>query len=143
MAGHRGESGHELLPHTADVVVSAWGPTAELCFAEAVRGLVACFADVRHPSPDRAVPFNCEPAADSELLVQLLEEVIYLVDVHEVVPVRAAVARTAEGGLVGEFGVVALSSVDLVGPAPKAISRHGLRFAQGGAGWQCAVIVDV
>jgi SHS2 domain-containing protein len=143
MAGHRGESGHELLPHTADVVVSAWGPTAERCYAEAVRGLVACFADVRHARPDRAVPFNCDPGADSELLVQLLEEVIYLVDVHDVVPVLAAVARTPHGGLVGEFGVVTLSSVDLIGPAPKAISRHGLRFARDGGGWRCAAVVDV
>lgn len=143
MDGHWGESGHELLPHTADVVVSAWGPTAERCYAEAVRGLVACFADVRHARPDRAVPFNCEPGPDSELLVQLLEEVIYLVDAHDIVPVGAAVARTREGGLVGELDVVALSSVSLIGAAPKAISRHGLRFARDGAGWRCAAVVDV
>jgi hypothetical protein len=41
-------------------------------------------------------------------------------DKDDVVPVRAVVARTPEGGLVGKFGVAALSSVDLVGPTPKA-----------------------
>jgi SHS2 domain-containing protein len=138
-----GESGHELLPHTADVVVAAWGPTAELCFTEAVRGLVACFADVGSARAGRTLPFRCEPGTDTELLIQLLEEVIYLLDVHEVVPVRAKVSRTREGGISGEFAVVELSSVGLVGAAPKAISRHGLRFVHDGAGWRCTVVVDV
>jgi SHS2 domain-containing protein len=75
--------------------------------------------------------------------VELLEEVIYLADVQDVVPVRTAVARTRSGGLAGVLGVAPLSSVDLAGPAPKAISRHGLRFEEGDAGWACAVVVDV
>jgi SHS2 domain-containing protein len=48
------------------------------------------------------------PAQTAKLLVQLLEEVIYPVDVHEVVPVQAKVSRTREGGLCGEFGVAKL-----------------------------------
>jgi protein archease len=143
MADRTRESGYELLPHTADVVVSAWAPTAERCLTEAVRGLVACFADVRHARSDRAVAFTCDPGPESELLVELLEEVIYLVDAHDVVPVQTAVASTAEGGLVGEFGVAPLTGVDLAGPAPKAISRHGLRFERHDGTWRCSVVVDV
>ena len=137
------DSGYELLPHTADVMISAWGRTAERCLEEAVRGLVASFADVGHVRPDKAVSFACGPGPDSELLVEVLEEVIYLADVQDVAPVHTAVAHTADGGLIGVFSVAPLSSVDLTGPAPKAISRYDLRFEAGDAGWTCNVVVDV
>jgi SHS2 domain-containing protein len=100
-----GRSGYQLLPHTADVMVSAWAPTVEGCLAEAVRGMVSCFADIRTVRPERLVAFVCDAGPASELLAQVLEEAIYLVDAQDVVPVQVAVARTGDGGLVGEFGV--------------------------------------
>jgi SHS2 domain-containing protein len=141
--GSMASSGHRLLSHTADVRVSAWAPTVEDCLAEAVRGLVSCFAEVQAAHPQRLVAFACEPAPESELLVELLEEAIYVIDAHDAVPVQVAVARTAEGGLVGEFAVADRADVALVGPAPKAVTRHDLRFAQDGSVWRCEVLVDV
>jgi SHS2 domain-containing protein len=136
-------SGHRLLPHTADVIVSAWAPTLEGCLAEAVRGLVSCFADVRTTPPQRMVAFSCDPGPDSELLVELLEEAIYLIDAQDVVPVQVAVARTGGGGLVGEFAVAARSDVALAGPVPKAVTRHDLRLEREDSMWRCEVVIDV
>ncbi|MET7395998.1 archease [Dactylosporangium sp. NPDC005572] len=136
-------AGYELLPHTADVMLTAWAPTAEECIEAAVRALVACFADVRAVGPARLVGFACEPAPDDELLVEVLEEAIYLLDTEDVVPVQVALARTARGGLAGDFGVIARSDVPLVGPLPKAVTRHGLRFARHGGLWRCAAVIDV
>ncbi len=141
--GSMAVSGHRLLSHTADVRVCAWGPTVEDCLAEAVRGLVSCFAEVRAAEPQRLVAFACDPAPESELLVELLEEAIYVIDAHDAVPVQAAVERTAEGGLVGEFAVAERADVAPVGPVPKAVTRHGLRFGQDGPTWRCEVLVDV
>lgn len=143
MTARERQSGYMLLPHTADVMVSAWGPTAETCLAESVRGMIACFADTRASRPDRTIAFVCDPGPDSELLVELLEEVIFLIDAHDVVPVQVAIARTTEGGLVGEFGVTPLSAVELIGSAPKAVTRHGLRFERLGPTWRSTVVVDV
>jgi SHS2 domain-containing protein len=142
MSGGRA-SGFELLPHTADVMLSAWAPTSEGCLAEAVRALVACFADVRGVRPVRLVGFACDPAPNDELLVEVLEEVIYLLDTEDAVPVQAAVARTAQGGLVGDFGIVARSDVSVVGPLPKGVTRHGLRFESHRGLWRCQVVIDV
>ncbi|MGI5240454.1 archease [Dactylosporangium sp. CA-139066] len=136
-------AGYELLPHTADVMLTAWAPTAEECITEAVRALAACFADVRTACPSRTVAFACEPAPDDELLVQVLEEAIYLLDTEDVVAVQMSAVRTAQGGLVGDFGVVARSDVALVGPLPKAVTRHGLRFARQGELWHCRAVIDV
>jgi SHS2 domain-containing protein len=138
-----GRSGYRLQPHTADVIVSAWAPTVEGCLAQAVRGLVSCFADIRTARPERLVAFICDPGPDSELLVQVLEEAIYLADAQDVVPVQVAVARTGDGGLVGEFGVAARSDVALVGPAPKAVTRHELRLERDDSTWRCQVVIDV
>jgi SHS2 domain-containing protein len=143
MAGAQ-RSGYRLLPHTADVMVSAWAPTVEGCLAQAVRGLVSCFADIRTVRPERLVAFVCDPGPDSELLVQVLEEAIYLADAHDVVPVQVALARTGDGGLVGEFGVAARSVVALAGPAPKAVTRHELRLERDDdSTWRCQVVIDV
>jgi SHS2 domain-containing protein len=139
----RPASGYRLLPHTADVMISAWAPTVEGCLARAVRGLVSCFADVAQLRPKHMVAFACAPASESELLVELLDEAIYVVDALDVVPVQVGVARTEDGGLVGEFGVVARADVTVVGPAPKAVTRHGLRFEQEDSIWRCQVVVDV
>jgi protein archease len=136
-------SGYRLLPHTADVMVSAWAPKVEDCLAQAVRGLVSCFAEIRAARPQWLVPFACDPAPDSELLVELLEEAIYVIDAHDAIPVQVAVARSADGGLVGEFGVADRADVELIGPTPKAVTRHNLRFARDGSTWRCDVIVDV
>lgn len=135
--------GYELLPHTADVMISAWGSTVEDCLAEAVRGLVALVADVRAARPQRLVGFACDPAPESELLVELLDEVIFWLDTEDVVPAAVALARTTEGGLVGEFGVVPLAEVPVVGAAPKAVTRHGLRWEHTDGQFRCQVVIDV
>jgi SHS2 domain-containing protein len=136
-------SGYELLPHTADVLLSVWAPTMEGCLVEAVRAMVAAFAEVREVRPVRMVGFTCDPAPAAELLVAVLEEAIYLIDTEDVVPVVVAVARGGEGGLVGQFGVADRGEVPIVGPAPKAVTRHGLGLAPAGECWRGEVVIDV
>jgi SHS2 domain-containing protein len=139
-------AGHRLLPHTADLTVEAWAPTREECLAEAVHGLVASFADTAGAEaarPGRRVPFACPPESDTELLVRVLDEVIYLLDVRDVVPVRVALMSAPGGGLTGHVDVVDRAAVRPVGPAPKAVTRHGLRLAPDAGVWRCTVTVDV
>jgi len=132
-----------MLPHTADVIVSAWAPTAEGCIGEAVRGLVATFVDVTGLAAGSSVPVSFEPAPDAEALVLVLEEVVYLLDTRQVVPVRVELSRTPDGGLQGRWWVVPARSGRPVGSVPKAITRHGLRFGRDNGLWRCAVTVDV
>lgn len=142
-SGAASVSGYRLLPHAAHVMVSAWAPTVEGCLAQAVRAAVSSFATVRTTRPQRMVAFACDPGPEPQLLVDLLEEAIYVMDAYDAVPVQVAVARTGDGGLVGEFGVAARSDVEQVGPPPRAVSRHGLRFARDDETWRCQVAIDV
>ncbi len=135
--------GYRLLPHTADVMVEAWAPTREACLAEVVRGLVGVFADTAGAVAVRSVALGLEPASDEELLVRLLEEVIYLVEVDGLVPVDVAVGLEPDGGLAGRLEVVPLEPAMVIGPAPKAIAWSELEFARQGTGWTCRATVDV
>jgi SHS2 domain-containing protein len=108
-----------------------------------VGGLVGSFADTAGVSASRSVVFTLDPAGDEELLVRLLEEVIYLVDVDGIVPVDAHVEAAAGGGLRGRFDVASLAADMVIGPAPKAVAWHELSFGQQGSGWRCRVTIDV
>jgi SHS2 domain-containing protein len=136
-------SGHRLLPHTADVIVEAWGPTRDACLREAVMGLVEVFADVDGVAAPDSVPLSFPQAPGEELLVGLLEEVLYLLDAEGRVPVDVSLTSAADGGLGGAFRVVSAAAVEQRGAVPKAITRHGLEFGQDAGVWRCRATVDV
>lgn len=137
-------SGYRLLPHTADLVLAAAGPTREGCLEQAVRGLVASFAETV-PATRAAETVMCvlHPDSDGDLLVQALEEVLYLADARGLVPVAVTVRSQDQGEVTMELGVVPLSRVTAVGQAPKGISRHALSFNAADDGWRCRAIIDV
>lgn len=110
---------------------------------EAVRALTALFAEVPDVPALRSVPFVLDPETDRELLVLLLEEVLYLVEVMGAIPFRCEVQATEDGGIAGFFEVVDVSAVRLKGSVPKAVTRHDLVFEPRDAHWYCRVIVDV
>ncbi len=105
------------------------------------------FADTAGVVASRSVAFMLGQAGDEELLVRLLEEVIYLVEVAGVVPVDVRVQLTPDGGLHGRLGVAPLEAAIVIGPAPKAVAWHELSFAPrgpaGGAGSRWTFEADV
>lgn len=135
--------GHAVRPHTADVRIEAWGADAGACCEEAVAALVATFADVTAAPPGVPAPFDVGPAADAELLVLLLEQVLFELDAHGLVPRAARVERRPGGHLAGSLSMVPAGTVAPVGAVPKGVSREGLAFGPAGGRWRCAATVDV
>lgn len=134
--------GHRAVPHTADTRLEAWAPTRDECIAEAVLGLVESFADVSGARPDRCVTVSVPEGPAEDMLLTVLDEVIYQLDVHGDVPVDVEI-DAAEEGLGLRLAVAGAEAVEPVGAAPKGVSLHGLRFNVGPAGWACTVMVDV
>ncbi|MER7893115.1 archease [Micromonospora sp. NPDC094482] len=135
--------GHRRVPHTADVRIEAWAPTRAACVAEAVTGLVETFADTAgaRPGPERD---HQVPAADDEdLLVSVLDEMIYRMETADELPVTTEVADDPAGGLLVRWRMTQTDAVELIGAVPKAVALHELRFGPDDAGWSCAVTVDV
>lgn len=139
-------AGHRILPHTADLVLEAWAPAKGECIAHAVRALVGSFADVRAAIPRESVTLTVEEATDEDLLVRILNDVIYQLEVHGRLPVDISVelrpADGARGQAAVRFAAVPAQEADLVGAIPKAVSLHELRFARDGGLWRCHVTVD-
>ena len=137
------ERGHRSLPHTADIRIEAWGPTREACLAEAVTALVDSFADRSGAArPTRTVQAELTAETDEDALVAVLDEVIYLLDTEDAVPLDAEIEPVA-GGVRLRMRVLSRHDVELTGAAPKAVALHALHLRTDGRRWSCAATIDV
>lgn len=136
------DRGHRFAPHTADIRIEAWAPTREECLAEAVTGLVASFAEVGGATPDSVVTAKVASDSDTDLLVSVLDEVIYLLDTRGAIPVGAELVP-GPAGVGVRFHLTPADRVPLVGPVPKAVTLHEPRLGQTPRGWSCSVTIDV
>jgi SHS2 domain-containing protein len=80
---------------------------------------------------------------DEDLLVELLEEIVFQLDAHGTVPVDITLEETGSGGLAVDFDRAPVEDVVVVGPAPKGVSRSELAIGPEGGGWHCRAVVDV
>lgn len=134
-----GERGHRNVPHTADTRIEAWAPTREVCHAEAVAGLVASFVDTTGARPVRTATVDLTADSDADTLVEVLDEVIYLLDTQGEVPIDTEIGP----GPTMRLRLTPLAGVRATGAAPKAVTLHDLRFERTDGGWFCAVTIDV
>jgi protein archease len=136
--------GHRTVPHTADLRIEAWGPTREDCIAEAVRGLVDSFADIRASGYQQVGERHLASGSDADLVAAAIDEVIYRLDARGEIPAAVEVSRARDGGIDLKLFTVQANTAQIIGAAPKAASMSGLTCAANPAGqWSCAVTVDV
>jgi len=136
--------GHRAVPHAADVRIEAWAPTREECLAEAARGLAGSFAVVAAARPRRTAERHFIAGSDADLLVAIIEEVIYRLDTDGEIPVTVDVRSAPDGGVVLSMQLADIGEAKISGAAPKAVSLHDLRCAPGPAGrWSCGITIDV
>jgi SHS2 domain-containing protein len=158
--------GFELLEHTADVGIRARGATLEEVFEQATLGLAEVLGALRpgptatgagpavgrrpRPRPERPRPGPGEPVAvevaagdPGALLVDWLNEVLWLREVEQAAVAGVRVGRVGDGVAAGS---VSFSSD---GPPPdgtfvKAATYHQLRVEPDpGGGWLAEVYLDV
>jgi protein archease len=163
--------GFELLEHTADVGIRAWGPTLEAAFEQATLGLAEVLGAYR-PGPGEAEPVQVSAGDLGGLLVDWLNEVLWLREVRQAAVAgvrveRVAVGRAAEtaagggdGGTGGDGGdeggghpgdglargavAFAAGGPGVAGTFVKAVTYHRLRVERDpGGGWLVEVYLDV
>jgi len=132
-----------VVPHTADVILEAWGPDLSSCCEEAVAALVSVFAEAgTAPAVERRA-LHLAPRADDLVLLELLEEVIFTLDTVEQVPVRAEVRPASDGALDAELVLADPATITPTGAVPKAVSRSELAVAEERGRVRCRFLVDV
>lgn len=135
--------GHRSLPHTADVILEAWGPSLAACLEEAAAALADTYVETDRTQVTERVRVRLA-ANDSEgLLLALLNEMIFRLDTSTAVPVGAEVRESDDGGLDAELLVADGRDIRPAGSAPKAVSHSELRLVQEPGRVWCRVLVDV
>jgi len=134
--------GHRGVPHTADLRIEAWGPTRAECLAQAVRGVCESFLDLTGAVAGRTREVLLRADRDEDVLVALLEEVVYWLDTEDEVPLDVELAPVA-GGLRARLRMADAATLPVTGAAPKAVTLHGLAVSRGPRGWSCSVTIDV
>jgi SHS2 domain-containing protein len=132
------------VSHTADLIIEGWGATAFECLEEAARALVDTFADAGDVVATDTVPVMFElPPDEDETLVAVLEEIVYLLDTRDVVPVDVSLEATEDGGVGGYFETAPASQVAVRGATPKGVSRSQLELGHDDGRWHCRAVIDV
>ncbi len=92
-------SGFELIEHTADVGVRAWGDTIEEAFEEAALGMFSIMGDASKADEVGEVEVMLESEELGELLVDWLSELLYLFDAERAFLCRFDVRIEKKGKL--------------------------------------------
>jgi SHS2 domain-containing protein len=140
--------GFELLEHTADIGIRARGASLEEVFEHATEGLAEVLGALRPGGSGRegsgeAVAVEVSAGDPGGLLVDWLNEVLWLREVRQAVVSGVRVERVGDGTASGEV-VLAAGGPEPDGTLVKAVTYHRLRVEPDpGGGWLAEVYLDV
>lgn len=133
--------GRRTMPHTADVIIEAWGSDAATCAEEAAAGLLGvCISGAPGETTDGPDLYVAE-GPYREMVESILEHLVYLFDTSDLVPVGVVVRPRRDGDLEVRTRVAAVDTVQLTGAVPKGIVLQSVQASR--TGHRCRFIVDV
>ena len=134
----------EILEHTADVGFRARGASVAELFEHAAEALLAIAAERRHAEVRETLDVTVDGDDLPSLLVNFLEELLYLFDTGRFVPVRVQVEEVTGSSLrarlSGEPRDPARHPWRLI---VKAATYHGLEVGEHEGRWHARVFLDV
>ena len=134
----------EILEHTADIGLRAWGATLQEAFENAATALSAIVVELDDIEPRIAYPIAASGDDDQSLLVNWLDETLYYLDARRIVLRRFRIEHFGDGRVAGQaWG----EPRDPVKHRPKVIVKgvtyHQLKIEQRPDGWQVQVFLDI
>lgn len=144
-------AGWELVDHTADVMVRAFGDSPEQVFEQAALATCSLIYDATavRAAERHAVELG---APDEELLLAAwLNELLFLIEAHHLVFARFDVESVGAEGAASAPTVLRATAVGeafdgrrhAVRSVVKAATLHGLILRQVEGGWEGRVLLDV
>lgn len=134
----------EIIEHTADTGVRAFGATLEETFINAARGMFSIIAETEAATAAESFDIEVEGGDREALLVAWLGELLYLYDSRNVLLGRFAIDQMSETTLKGRaWGEAIDLSRHQPGVDIKAVTWHMLSVRREGSGWIAEVIFDV
>ncbi len=134
---------HGTLEHMADLGLWVEADSRQELMASAVCAL----AELMYRGPRQGeiqwLPLELEGADPADLLVQLLNEVIYLAEAEGLLAVALVVSELRPDALVARLGALPLGPGHRVGQPIKAVTYHQARVEPAGERWRAQVVLDV
>lgn len=134
----------EILEHTADVGLLARGASQAELFENAAAGMMEIAIDSASVAEREQKPIAAEAADREALLVNFLQEVLWLVDGERWLPRRVAVVeisdRRVSATAFGEPRDPARHTLRII---IKAVTYHQLSVRETPEGWRAEVFFDI
>jgi len=134
---------YEVLEHTADTAIIAYGATAAELFENAAYGMFDLMFDAVRVPTERSRPVMADGDTLEELLVGWLGELLAEAEIHDLAFSYFTVDRLEEGGVQGSAQGAPASGFELRGPPIKAVTYHDLAVVEIPDGWWARVVFDV
>lgn len=140
---------YEIIEHTADVGLKAYGVTLKELFENAAKGMFEIIAGekvhqgVTHPER-RRIDIKKEVDAFEELLVAWLSELLYIFNKEEILFNHFSIIELNNSGIVGEAqGRKINLSQEALQTEIKAVTFHDLKIEEDIKNFSCKIIFDV
>jgi SHS2 domain-containing protein len=142
----------EMLPHTADIKIRAYGATKKELFCNALIGMfqsVQPITDTCRIENDRVVcdvlpathHVTLKSADEESLLIDFLSEALYLSDVYDEAYFDADIAELTETMIKATLRGVHITGFAVV--EIKAVTYHELVIQQHDGVWQVDIVFDI
>lgn len=134
---------YEVLSHTADSGIVAYGPTLATVFESAAFAMFDLMFGIGEIEGVHRV--EVEVAADTveELLVDWLSALLFEAETRDLAFCSFQIDTLDDTHAAGRAIGVPVASVELIGPPVKAVTYHDLVIARVPAGWSARVLFDV
>jgi SHS2 domain-containing protein len=133
---------YSIIDHTADTGIETRGYTLAEAIGNAAFAMFDLMYDLSTMPATMSITFDSTADSPPDLLVDVLSELLLRSENDDVV---FSEFRLSEAGMRATVTAAGSSAVgaELRGPPIKAVTYHGLRCEQAGAGWEIRVIFDV
>jgi SHS2 domain-containing protein len=133
----------EIIEHTADAGIRAYGTDLQEAFANAARGLFSLITELDNIREVEYRDIKLNAPDQESLLVEWLNELIYLFDAENMIFARFDIAQLSETRLRARvYGEKVDSSRHRLKMGVKAATYHMLNIDESN-GWQVQVLFDI
>ena len=138
------KSPFEILEHTADVGIKAYGSTLPELFVNAGRGLIALALSPSAVGPVQSLPLSVRGEDREDLLVQWLSEILYFLDAEGWFFCDFRIQQLQANALAGEgLGECRTEAGQRPRSVVKAVTYHQVSVQETPEGWEAVVYFDI
>jgi SHS2 domain-containing protein len=134
----------EVFDHTADIGLMVYGEDLKALFENAGKGFFNLITDLKRvrQKEERKIELNSESL--ERLMVDWLNELLYLHDVESLLFKKFEVEAVGEDGLKAKVkGEPVQEGIHVIKTGVKAVTHHQIQVKQENGGWKARVIVDI